>query len=181
MIENRLDRLLTMNFVQECNQALTALIGLGRSPSLIVWSSVAPDQRERILHQIPDSGFQCEANQEEILSSMASLENHSKADMENILLFVHGESQITPLQENLLACIRDQHSLPVISFINANREKTASSTTKRLSALGFQKNAELSGKACNAYQFDIDNYKNTPDWLNANQWANPELWDKHRW
>lgn len=31
------------------------------------------------------------------------------------------------------------------------------------------------------YQFDIDNYKVTPDWLNPRHWANPELWDKYRW
>lgn len=31
------------------------------------------------------------------------------------------------------------------------------------------------------YQFDIATYKHTPDWLNPRNWANPELWDKHRW
>lgn len=31
------------------------------------------------------------------------------------------------------------------------------------------------------YGFDINAYKDTPDWLNAESWANPELWGKHRW
>lgn len=31
------------------------------------------------------------------------------------------------------------------------------------------------------YEYNILNYKNMPDWLNAKHWANPELWDKHRW
>lgn len=31
------------------------------------------------------------------------------------------------------------------------------------------------------YGFDIDHYKRTPDWLNARNWANPELWDRFRW
>jgi hypothetical protein len=31
------------------------------------------------------------------------------------------------------------------------------------------------------YEYNILNYKNVPDWLNAKHWANPELWDKHRW
>jgi len=30
-------------------------------------------------------------------------------------------------------------------------------------------------------KYDIATYKKTPDWLNANNWANPELWDKYRW
>lgn len=29
--------------------------------------------------------------------------------------------------------------------------------------------------------FDLSDYKATPDWLNARHWANPQLWDKHRW
>lgn len=31
------------------------------------------------------------------------------------------------------------------------------------------------------YRFDIDSYKSTPDWLNANNWAHPERWDKDWW
>ncbi|KAB7622646.1 DUF6231 family protein [Alkalilimnicola sp. S0819] len=31
------------------------------------------------------------------------------------------------------------------------------------------------------YEFAIATYKTTPDWLNANNWANPQLWDKYRW
>ncbi len=31
------------------------------------------------------------------------------------------------------------------------------------------------------WQFNILNYKQVPDWLNAKFWANPENWDKFRW
>lgn len=31
------------------------------------------------------------------------------------------------------------------------------------------------------YRFELDNYKATPDWLNSQYWANPELFDKYRW
>jgi len=31
------------------------------------------------------------------------------------------------------------------------------------------------------YEYNILSYKNVPDWLNAKNWANPELWDKYRW
>ncbi len=36
-------------------------------------------------------------------------------------------------------------------------------------------------KALHLYKFDINDYKKTPDWFNADHWANPELWDKYRW
>lgn len=31
------------------------------------------------------------------------------------------------------------------------------------------------------YGFDIDRYKRAPDWLDAGNWANPELWGRFRW
>ncbi len=29
--------------------------------------------------------------------------------------------------------------------------------------------------------FSPKSYKPTPDWLNSRHWANPQLWNKHRW
>lgn len=31
------------------------------------------------------------------------------------------------------------------------------------------------------FKYDIATYKKTPEWFNAESWANPELWDKYRW
>lgn len=31
------------------------------------------------------------------------------------------------------------------------------------------------------WQFNLYDYKRLPNWLNADYWANPENWDKHRW
>jgi len=31
------------------------------------------------------------------------------------------------------------------------------------------------------YQFNLDDYKTTPDWLNSRFWANPERWDSDFW
>jgi hypothetical protein len=31
------------------------------------------------------------------------------------------------------------------------------------------------------FTYHIDDYKKTPDWLNADNWANPEMWGKYRW
>lgn len=31
------------------------------------------------------------------------------------------------------------------------------------------------------YQYNIFAYKQVPDWLNAKNWANPELWGKYHW
>jgi hypothetical protein len=39
----------------------------------------------------------------------------------------------------------------------------------------------LAGEPVQLYEFDIGSYKTTPDWLNNKHWANPRLFDKHRW
>lgn len=39
----------------------------------------------------------------------------------------------------------------------------------------------VAGKPVRLYRHDLYDYKQTPDWLNAKNWANPELWDKFRW
>ncbi|MGO3640509.1 MAG: DUF6231 family protein, partial [Psychrobacter sp.] len=31
------------------------------------------------------------------------------------------------------------------------------------------------------WQFNLYDYKQLPNWLNADYWANPENWGKHRW
>ena len=31
------------------------------------------------------------------------------------------------------------------------------------------------------YEFSLRFYKPVPQWLNAENWANPERWDKSRW
>lgn len=47
--------------------------------------------------------------------------------------------------------------------------------------LGMRKVADYSPISTSLYKYSIDSYKRTPDWLNADNWANPELWGKYRW
>lgn len=49
----------------------------------------------------------------------------------------------------------------------------------QLKSLGFLLVLENQGNWF--LHFDIHQYKETPDWLNAKNWAHPERWDKERW
>lgn len=31
------------------------------------------------------------------------------------------------------------------------------------------------------FKYNISDYKKTPDWLNSNNWANPQMWGKYWW
>lgn len=35
--------------------------------------------------------------------------------------------------------------------------------------------------AAMCFEFNIADYKRTPDWLNSRYWANPQRWNKERW
>lgn len=53
-----------------------------------------------------------------------------------------------------------------------------------LLALAFQRCAvteETDNDLTAYYLFDLKHYKPVPDWLNPRFWANPQLWDQHRW
>lgn len=51
--------------------------------------------------------------------------------------------------------------------------------TQRLRELGFSCIEDLGD--WQIWQFNIWQYKQTPDWLNAKYWANPENFGKYRW
>jgi hypothetical protein len=48
-----------------------------------------------------------------------------------------------------------------------------------LRSLGFTHVEKI--EEWNLWQFNILEYKQTPDWLNSRYWANPENFDKYRW
>jgi len=50
-------------------------------------------------------------------------------------------------------------------------------------ALGLNQAPTEYGKsvARNWYKYSIIHYKRAPDWLNSDNWAHPERWNKERW
>ncbi|MCG8612157.1 MAG: DUF6231 family protein [Pseudomonadales bacterium] len=50
-------------------------------------------------------------------------------------------------------------------------------------ALGFRKGPtlNLSGRAVATYEYNLVSYNPKREWNNSKNWANPELFDKHRW
>ena len=44
-----------------------------------------------------------------------------------------------------------------------------------------QPSSVKSSASARLWQFNLYDYKQLPNWLNADYWANPENWGKHRW
>ena len=74
-----------------------------------------------------------------------------------------------------IALVRDQltHHCIVVTCTPSNVSNA------EMISLGFN----LAGQSPHTtiYNFHIDSYKPTPDWLNDKFWAHPELFDKYRW
>ena len=77
-----------------------------------------------------------------------------------------------PAVSRLLASLRDRGNRPVVVQLDE-----AIDDRLKMIALGYRAAKDVEA----VYLFDIHDYKETPDWLNARHWANPEMWDKYRW
>lgn len=75
----------------------------------------------------------------------------------------------------LLAALRDRANRRIIVHLGQGRVGDADD--RQMVALGYRRLEA----AIPLYQFDIETYKDTPDWLSPRNWANPELWGKYRW
>lgn len=84
----------------------------------------------------------------------------------------------------VLGSLRDVHakSLLVLVDLGHSDEGTRWRHADLLS-YGLQRIREYfeEGQRLALYRFDLYDYKTTPDWLNSESWAHPELWGKHRW
>ncbi len=81
-------------------------------------------------------------------------------------------TQWSPIIAQLLANLRDRGNRPIAVHLEGVEDAMS-----RMIALGFRGTALPEP----VFNYDIRDYKHTPDWLNARHWANPELWGKYRW
>lgn len=82
----------------------------------------------------------------------------------------------TQAKVQCLVKLRDLLSKRLIVFASAEDEQL-------LRSLGFSQLIMYGDHEQNfaVWQFNILDYKQIPDWLNAKYWANPENWNKYRW
>ena len=85
-----------------------------------------------------------------------------------------------PATQALLSRLRDVNCRAVYLCWRHDAEKgSAAELQEKLRALAYTF-LGFYGHDGLAY-FDIHDYKHVPEWLNARDWARPELWNKFRW
>ena len=95
-------------------------------------------------------------------------------DQAPIEVIIDPETWSTALGE-LLAALRDRANRRIL--VHVGEARIGETIDQQLVSLGYRRLAADEA----LYLFDIDTYKDTPDWLNPRNWANPELWGKYRW
>ncbi len=81
----------------------------------------------------------------------------------------------------LVAALRDRYARHLL--VAARIDTRNGLTPAEYLALGMRHVGDYGSEALAhaLYEFDIVDYKHTPDWLNSQHWAHPELFDKFRW
>ncbi len=80
----------------------------------------------------------------------------------------------------IISRLRDYLSTQFCISIILNEE---SWQITELFALGLHKvsSYQIEAGELSLFKYSINDYKKTPDWLNADNWANPEMWGKYWW
>ena len=81
---------------------------------------------------------------------------------------------------NLLAQLRDVYTRHLLVLLTLTDKNTTIWEANDLNALGLVLLKTYPDEQ-QLYEYSVLDYKTVPDWLNAKNWANPELWDKYRW
>ena len=70
----------------------------------------------------------------------------------------------------------------ILLFISNNNDFKRNETDyiKLLISYGYKYHKIHNNNKIKVFIYDISEYKDNPDWLNSENWANPELWDKQR-
>lgn len=94
------------------------------------------------------------------------------------LALVAGVIEPLPLADAraLLADLRDRAAAHTVLWLDASRSALREDGVR---ALGFRVLARDGAQLLCG--FDLADYKDRPDWLNAKHWAHPERWDRFRW
>lgn len=88
--------------------------------------------------------------------------------------------------QNLLAALRDLYSRCLLVAVRlGDNWPGLISHWQETDLLGFGMHQvarhQQDGRLIALYEYNIESYKLSPDWLSARHWAHPELWDIYRW
>lgn len=112
-------------------------------------------------------------------SDLATLSDTTRFDLAMVAPATDAAGKTRALQS--IAALRDRYARHLLVVIDAGARGIFAPTD--FFALGLRHVGDYGADATHhaLYEYDIVDYKDTPDWLNSEHWAHPELFDKFRW
>ena len=122
-----------------------------------------------------------------VVDSLVTAENPA-AEPYDVICFIDAFRDMDKSQQNeVLARARDLLIARVLHLeVTADSHPGDGGDQWKLAdslSLGYRRLAfgTFAKSAWALYEYNVFNYKNTPDWLNAKYWSNPRNWDRFRW
>ena len=113
------------------------------------------------------------------MAGLDQLANQGRFDL--ALVSAGAEAASAASLRHLLAALRDRYAHQL--FVAVAMDARAEPAHTDFIALGMRHVGDYRDDATThaLYAYNIADYKSTPDWLNSQHWAHPELFDKFRW
>lgn len=88
-----------------------------------------------------------------------------------------------PTGARLISRLRDVLSAQFCISLPLAKKQDLGWQRNELFALGMQRvsSYQVAGQEFALFKYQLKDYKKTPDWLNADNWANPHMWGKYWW
>ncbi len=113
-------------------------------------------------------------NYEEI-DNLSNIRNLFNQDNNILLLIIDSQ---TLFDENIKSLVNSISTIVLYIIIDPYYDKNKLEISKKLISLGYKYHGVIKDKKIAMFVYNISEYKDTPDWLNNKNWANPELWEK---
>jgi len=130
-----------------------------------------------------DHRFDFVADPMAVIANINANSSGNQTDSVELVCLLDAFQELTNLnREHVLCALRDSMVRRILHFEYEPTDEDGWSLTNSLS-LGFRridKGASSQGP-WQLFEFDINSYKSTPGWLNADHWCNPHQWERNRW
>ncbi len=138
---------------------------------------------ECLAERFSDHRFDTSVAPHSAFARFAEGSKSSKLESYELICFLDAFTGYRKLQqEHLLSMLRNLLASRILHLELQTADNSHWQLTDSL-ALGYRRigSGQTEQSSWQLYEFDIASYKTTPGWLNADQWSNPQNWDRFRW
>jgi len=186
ILASRKPSLIQMNYPNDVFFDIETLVNVSQAQSILVLGNCQPGFLDNYIQQKALLNQDCQLRHIKCDEIESLWQLKQRFDVAIVVdLFEHIEKN---KGMQVLSRLRDVLSpqycicLPLSNSVNSESWHLTDLFSFALSRVSSYR-VELEDKAIELglFKYNINDYKKTPDWLNADNWANPQMWGKYWW